>query len=155
MQIVEQWGLPKEKSCGRVRIAYVPALLEKAILLRGVNAKENFRVATISFSTNKDRDCYLKNAIRAITEELFTGEGELKVGQMCGVRDDEDEPWKGRKLLAILPARYKERYIVETADYPDEHSSWKKARPIKRHTAPKIEECGQLITCVWKDNDEA
>lgn len=155
MQITAQEGLPKEKTSGRVRIAYVPALLEKAVLLRGVNAKENLRVATISFSTNEDRDCYLKNAIRAITEELFAKKAaRLKVGELCKLWCGKDviDPHVGR-LLAILPSRFRGRFIAENGG--GGWNVWDNARPIAKRIEPTVEECGSVLTYTWKDNNEA
>lgn len=122
MQILEQEGLPKEKEGGFVKI--------------DDNAKCN---------------AYLQKVVATITDELFTGKGELKIGEMCEVKDDEDHIWNRRKLLAILPEQYKGRFIVETEDYPNEYSSWDCARPIAKQTKPTIEECGNVITYTWEE----
>lgn len=150
MQILEQEGLPKRKNEGNVRVWNYLALFKEAIVLGGIN-KFDLYIPHIIFDTNAERDEYLQKAVNAITDELFTGGGELKVGEMCEVRDDECERWRKRKLLAILPEQYKNRFIVEWADCPAKYSSWDCARPIVKRTEPKIEECGQLITYTWEE----
>lgn len=107
MQILEQEGLPKEKEKGHIRIVLQPDLLTETLYLRGKEHEYNLCILSIDFNSNSARDAYLQKAVNAITDELFTGEGELKVGEMCEVRDDEDEQWKKRKLLAILSKEYK------------------------------------------------
>lgn len=151
MQILEQEGLPEEKEDGFVRIDDSPRLIpEIGVWLRGYLHYKNLKLIPIYFVTNAERDAYLQKAVNAITDELFTGEGELKIGEMCEVGDAEFDIWKKRKLLAILPEQYNRRFIAETEGYPDEHSSWDCARPIGR-TEPKIEECGQLVTYTWEE----
>ena len=139
MQILVQEGLPQLLTSS------------DSVFLRGSDNLSDFKIAQIMFSTNAERDAYLKKAVNAITDELFTGERELKVGEICEVKDYKDEQWKKRKLLAILPEQYNERFITETEDYPTEYSSWDCARPIVKSTEPTIEECGQLITYTWEE----
>lgn len=152
MQILEQEGLPKEKTDGYVRIYDSPVLISaKVVWLRGYLHYTNLKLNPIHFVTNTERDEYLHWTVNAITDELFTGKGELKIGEMCEVRDDEDEQWKKRKLLAILPEKYDKRFIVEKEEYPYEHSSWDCARPIAKQTKPTIEECGSVATYTWEE----
>lgn len=151
MQILEQEGLPKEKNEGHVRIRIRPEFLTETLYLRGKENKSNLCIPEAGFNTNSERDEYLQKAVNAITDELFTDEGEeLKIGEMCEVRDNECERWRKRKLLEILPEQYKNRFIVEWADCPAEYSAWDCARPIVKRTEPKIEKCGQLITYTWE-----
>ena len=150
MQILVQEGLPKRKNEGNVRVWNYLALFKEAIVLGGIN-KFDLYIPHIIFDTNAERDEYLQKAVNAITDELFSDEGELKIGEMCEVRDDECERWRKRKLLAILPEQYKNRFIVEWTDCPAKYSSWDCARPIVKRTEPKIEECGQLITYTWEE----
>ena len=152
MQILEQEGLPEEKEDGFVRIDDSPRLIpEIGVWLRGYLHYKNLKLIPIYFVTNAERDAYLQKAVNAITDELFTGEGELKIGEMCEVRDIEDEQWKKRKLLAVLPEQYNERFIVEMEDYPTEVGSWKYARPITKRTVPTVEECGSVVTYTWEE----
>ena len=150
MQILEQEGLPKEKMEGEIRISGAPELRDDNVFLRGDCSSENSNIGWITFNTQYDLNAYLYWAVNAITDELFTGEGELKVGEMCEVRDGENENWRKSKLIAILPEEYDERFIAEWKDYPIRHKGWNYARPVGR-TEPKIEECGQLITYTWEE----
>ena len=151
MQILEQEGLPKYKEDGFVNIIDSPWIGKKKLFLRGDDSIYNWKISRIEFDINTERDTYLQKVVNAITDELFTGEGgELKVGEMCEVRDNEDDNWKKRKLIAILPEKYDKRFIAEKEDYPYEHYSWDCARPIGR-TEPKIEECGNVITYTWEE----
>lgn len=151
MQILEQEGLPERKVNDFIKIISMPCMFRDELCLRGYDTQEDFFVDVIYFSSNTARDAYLQKAIKAITDELFTGEGELKVGEMCEVRDGEVGDWEKRKLLAILPEQYDERFIVERKEYPTEVGSWKYARPITKRIEPTIEECGQLVTYTWEE----
>lgn len=148
MQILEQEGLPRYKEEGFARIWDQPALYENSIDLRGRAKWANLNIPCIEFNTNAERDEYLQKSINAITDELFTGEGELKVGEMCEVSDD-GVSWRKYRLLAILPDRYEMRFIIENGTL-----SWctcTYAHPIVKRTEPTVEECGQLITYTWEE----
>lgn len=150
MQILEQEGLPKEKGDGYVRIYDSPALIfKRGVWLRGRLRYADFKLGSIYFVTNVARDAYLEKIVNAITDELFTGKGELKIGEMCEVRNSESGEWDKRKLIAVLPAPYEKRFITEMEDYPTEHYSWRYARTIHKRTEPTVEECGQLVTYTW------
>lgn len=148
MQILEQEGSFRDSEHVYMGL---PELCCDRIYLCDEEERDNLDVSARSFVTNAERDDYLQKAVNAITDELFTGEGELKIGEMCEVRDDEDDDWKRRKLLAILPEKYDERFIVEKEEYPYEHSSWRYARPITKRTEPTVEGGGQLITYTWEE----
>lgn len=150
MKIEEQAGLPHFKETGFVRIKSSPYLEDWGIYLRGNYWAADNQVVSKCFISNEERDAYLQKVINAITDELFTGEGELKVGEMCEVKDGEVGDWEKRKLIAVLPAQYRERFIVEWEDCPTEHASWTYARPIAKHTEPTVEECGNVVTYIWE-----
>lgn len=151
MQIIEQEGLPKLKKDGIVRITDAPWFYSTDIGLRGFIRSTDWKISVIQLDTNAERDEHLQKVVNAITDELFTDERELKIGEMCEVRDYEDNIWSRRKLLAILPEQYDKRFIVESGDCPTEHSSWDCARPIAKRIEPTVEECGQLITYTWEE----
>lgn len=152
MQILEQEGLPEGKEDGFVRIDDSPRFIpEMGVWLRGYLHYKNLKLIPIYFVTNAERDAYLQKVVNAITDELFTGEGELKIGEMCEVKDYKDGQWKKRKLLAVLPAQYKERFIVEREDFPTECASWTYARPITKRTEPTVEECGNVVSYTWEE----
>ena len=153
MQILEQEGLPKEKGDGFIKIIDSPALdFELGVWLRGYHSSSTLSIETIYLNSNTARDEYLQKIVNAITDELFAGEGELKVGEMCEVRDDEDKQWKKRKLLAILPKEYKNPFVTESEVCNNSYCIlWNCARPIAKRTEPTVEECGQLITYTWEE----
>lgn len=151
MQILEQEGLPRCKEDGFIKILGSPWVHEDNLWLRGDRSKDDWEVVRAKCSTNTERDAYLDKVIDAITDELFTGGGELKIGEMCEVRNGESEKWRKSKLITILPEKYDERFIVEVEDHPTEHYSWTYARPIVKRIEPKIEECGQLVTYTWEE----
>lgn len=156
MQILEQEDLPRYKEEGFALICDQPALYEYSIELRGRAKWANLRIPCIEFNTNAERDEYLQKAVNAITDELFTdelftGEGEPRVGEMCEVRDNEDKQWERRKLIAVLPERYDDRFIAEWKDYPIKYKGWRYARPIAKRIEPTVEGCGQLITYTWEE----
>lgn len=148
MQILEQEGLPRYKDEGFTRIWDQSGLYECSIDLRGRAKWANLNIPCIEFNTNAERDEYLQKAVNSIAEELFTGKGELKVGEMCEVSDD-GVSWHKYRLLAILPDRYEMRFIVDNGTL-----SWctcTYARPIAKRIEPKIEKCGQLVTYTWEE----
>lgn len=150
MQILEQEGLPERKVNDFIKIISMPCMFRDELCLRGYDTKEDFSVDVIYFSSNTARDAYLQKAIKAITDELFTGEGELKVGELCEVKDFNDSIWEEHELITVLPKKYEMRYITTGLNLTD-HLSWNCARPIAKRTEPKIEENGQLITYTWEE----
>lgn len=151
MQILEQKGLPQIKSNGNVNILARPRLGKDKIDLRGDEKYSYLCIESMCFSSNTERDAYLEKIINAITDELFTEGGELKVGEMCEVWDPDSKKWQNRRLLAILPENYEERFIVANLCYPNRYVPFSDARPIVKRTEPKIEECGQLVTYTWEE----
>ena len=150
MQILEQEGLPKNKCKGFVKIEYSPTLGSKEIWLRGREVTYDFCIDSVYFKSNAERDAYLDKVINAITDELFTGKGELKVGEICEVRDDEDEQWQKRKLITILPKQQSYRFVVDSLE-PHRYIGFEYARPLTKRTEPTVEECGQLVTYTWEE----
>ena len=149
MQILEQEGLPKEKGDGYVRINDSPALIsDNVVWLRGYLHYANLKLTPIHFETNAERDEYLQKVVNSITDELFTGEDELKIGEMCEVSDD-GVSWHKYRLLAILPDRYEMRFIIENGTL-----SWctcTYARPIAKQTKPLIDEWENVVTYTWEE----
>ena len=149
MQILEQEGLPKEKGRDFIKIIDSPALdFELGVWLRGYQHGADFDLETISLNSNAERDAYLNKVVNAITDELFAGEGELKVGEMCEVRGCRDS-WTKRRLLAILPESFEVRFIADNDSVT--WSSWRYARPIAKRIEPTIEECGNVVTYTWEE----
>lgn len=146
MQILEQRGSfrDSEHVC-----TGLPALSGDRIYLREERERGNWDVSERSFETNAERDEYLENVIRWIGEEQFAeGSGELKVGELCEVRNKNcDDKWRVRKLITILPEPYYSPYIVEA--HEGRGCCWQafdQARPIK-NSNPKID--GDIYT--WEE----
>lgn len=139
MQILEQEG--SFRNSAHIQIG-IPELCEDDIYLCEEDERDNLRIYTRYFSTNDNRDEYLKNVIRWISKEQFgAGSSELKIGEMCEVSDD-GVSWHKYRLLAILPDRYEMRFIIENGTL-----SWctcTYARPIVKRTEPKID--GDIYT---------
>ena len=151
MQILEQEGLPEMKEKGSVRIVVDPSIRRNDIYLRGKLRAGNFNIDRLYFGGNFERDQYLEKITKAITDELFTETSELKVGEMCEVRDFEYEDWQTRKLLAILPKNYIMRFIVDTDEVKDDWVDFRQARPLAKRTEPKVETNGEVITYTWEE----
>lgn len=148
MQILEQEGSFRDSEHVYMGL---PELCCDRIYLCDEAERGNLDVSARSFATNAKRDAYLQKVVNAITDELFTGKGELKIGEMCEVWDLEHKEWMERKLLAILPENYEERFIVSNFYYPNRYVPFSVARPIAKRTEPTVEECGNVITYTWEE----
>lgn len=151
MQVLEQEGLPKCKDYGFVRINNFPWFYKDHIELRGRKSSMDWNLHDRCFDDNEERDDYLQRIVSAITDELFTGEGELKIGEICEVWDSLKSTWLKRKLIAILPEDYKYRFIAEHGENPTQYCDWEYARSIPEQIKPTIEECGNVVTCTWEE----
>ena len=137
MQILEQTGeFAKTK---HVRIVNSPEFSHDKIYLRGADNTCDFKIDCMSFSSNAERDEYLTKIIGWITDEQFTSSGELKVGEMCEVKMNQQQNWISRKLLAILPSGYCNRYITHVPHNNSDWDCWKYARLIEQRIEPKID----------------
>lgn len=117
MQILEQEGSFRDSY--HIQIG-VPELCCDRIYLCDEEERDNLDISVIHFDTNAERDEYLKTVIRWISEEQFAmRSGKLKVGELCEAC--VGNKWEKRKLLAILPKRYKNRFIVERVE---DDESW-------------------------------
>ena len=152
MQILEQEGLPGKKNNGVIWISSSPALFNGEVYLRGMHNKYDLCISHLAFDSNQERDAYLSKMVNAITDELFTDNiDELKVGEMCEVRDFEYEEWKTRKLLAILPKNYIMRFIVEIDEVKDDWVDFRQARPLSKRIEPKVETNCNIVTYTWEE----
>ena len=146
MQILEQRGSfrDSEHVC-----TGLPALSGDRIYLREERERDNWDVSERSFVTNAERDEYLKNVIRWISEEQFGRGNEemLKPGELCEVRDHKGFEWEERRLVTILPKRFLNRYIVEDNDENNGWTYFVYARPIGRQIEPQID--GDIYT--WEE----
>lgn len=139
MQILEQEGEFKESE--HIRLNIFSGLYNDCVFL-------NSWISSMHFYTNQERDEYLNKVIRWISEEQFAeGSGELRVDEMCEVRDVPRGEWKQRKLIAILPKRFANRFIVEDDCDNCDWTYFVYARPIGRRIEPKID--GDIYT--WEE----
>lgn len=150
MQILEQEGLQtyKDDDETKVKITDYPELRSSGeIWLRGDDEDENLKISYEMFKGSQERDEYLDKVVNAITDELFNGSGELKVGEKCEVRNYDNQEWIPKSLLAILPIVYRRRFMIrEGLDGLDFYAE---ARPIFNCTEPKVETNGEIITYTW------
>lgn len=151
MQIVEQEGLPKEKHTGIVKIAGSVDIYDRSLYLRGKHSSFDFDISLKHFGDNEKRDDYLDKITKAITDELFSGDGELKVGELCEVRDYDNTEWEERELITVLPPKFKERYIVKREYYDNEWVGYMQARPLGKRIEPKVEVNGEIVTYTWEE----
>ena len=152
MQILEQEGLPKHKNNNRVRILLSPSFFyEKGeVYLRGQSTEWDYCIASARFESNQDRDQYLDKVIKAITDEIFTSNGELKIGEYCEFSMD-CEGWITGRLLAVLPDDCKLRYIMKGGAYLRGWDCFNYAQPKTKRTEPKVETNGEVITYTWEE----
>lgn len=151
MQVVEQEDLLKLKEEGKVRIMGHPDLSSGCVYLRGEESSLDFEVIPKAFKSNQVRDEYISRITNAITDELFTGTGELKVGELCEVRVDEYCGWNNCKLLAILPDNYRSRFITQCDEDENNWFGYEYAQPINKRIEPKVETNGEVITYTWEE----
>lgn len=105
------------------------------------------RVAVRMFDSNDERDKYLDKVVKWISKEQFATSGKLEVGKLCEVSSDGIH-WdlRKRKLLAVLPENYDDRFITQLVDNEDEWIGWQCARPVNSCVQPTID--GDIYT--WK-----
>ena len=151
MQIVEQDGLPIEKRSGTVNIVHGCFFHIDKVFLRGQGTRYDFDVVGKAFDSNEERDEYFNKITKAITDELFTSDGELKVGEMCEIRDYDEEEWEERQLLVVLSPKFRKRYIVKMLSYDDEWVGYTQARPLYKRIEPKVEVNGEITTYTWEE----
>ena len=151
MQILEQEGLPTYKNKGQVWITTHPSI-NCSIQLRGSHKDCDLGITHKRFSTNTDRDQCLDRLTQAITDELFSGTGALKIGEYCEVRSIglHIGNWKKLRLIAVLPPNIYKRYICESLDSVGYFEAFEEARPLGKRIEPMVEENGEIVTYIWE-----
>ena len=119
------------------------SLTKNSILfaLKGQNA-----ISSILFYNNAERDEYLNNVVKWISEEQFATGGKLEIGKPCMVslfEGLEKEDWEISRLLAILPRPIENRYITQSEASKRMFAAWPCARPLA-FVRPKID--GDIYT---------
>ena len=150
MQILKQEGLPEEKSEGTVRIAVTPSMYKDGIYLRGNSRFGYLDLSFIRLETNQERDEYLDKMTQAITDEIFTGGGELKVGELCDFSND-NEKWEVHPLITILREGLLRRYLANVGYNIKAWDCFEYARPLCKRTEPKVETNGEVVTYTWEE----
>ena len=153
MQILEQEGLPEEKSEGFVHIALTPSMYKDKIYLRG-KCTGDVAIGCIFTETNSDRDAYLDKIVKAITDELFTGKGELEVDKMCEVSKNPEYGWHKAMYAGTLDEKFKfvrNHLTYFNSEHKDLLCRWEYARPLPKRTESKVEECGEITTYTWEE----
>lgn len=118
----------------------MPELCNDVIFLCDEEERGNSGILKKYFNTNAERDEYLKCVIRWISEAQFAmGSGRLEVGKICEVRDCDYEKWDKGKFLAILPKKYKNRFIVERQGDNRDWMYFNEARPLMDCIKPTID----------------
>lgn len=108
-------------------------------------AKNNL-VGVGYFGKNEQRDEYLNNVVKWISEEQFATGGKLEIGKPCMVslfEGLEKEDWEISRLLAILPRPIENRYITQSEASKRMFAAWPCARPLA-FVRPKID--GDIYT---------
>ena len=85
------------------------------------------------FANNQERDEAINRLIENITNEQFknyTSRDNLKLGEYYIVTDISGMITRRRKLIAILPEGYTERYICEDGTNPQKSCAWASIEPI-------------------------
>lgn len=99
----------------------------------------------IYFDSDTECDKYLEKVVKWISKEQFATGGKLKVGEMCEVSEDgKNWNWGEKRLFAVLPENFRDRYIVwseigKDLNGKDPWCSWAYARPIASCVQPKID----------------
>lgn len=150
IQVVKQEGLLTKKEEGFIHIIKGPELTEKNVYLRGYSRGYDFEISQLSFTSNQSRDDYFDKVIKAITDELFTGTGELKVGEVCEFSND-NEKWEVHPLITILREGLFRRYLANVGYNIKAWDCFEYARPLCKRTEPKVEANGEVITYTWEE----
>ncbi len=141
MQILGQKGTFNDSE--HVKLRTFPLLELDSVYLRGCENELDFAVSAKHFDSNIERDKCLERVITWISEEQFATDGKLEIGKMCEVSSN-GRSWGKSELLAVLPEKYKRRYIVSSFICADAANDWEYARPIVSCVQPKID--GDIYT---------
>lgn len=158
MQILEQegrfvWG-------NHIRTSRIPEMSRIGLIyLRGEDSKSDLKLDSLHFSSNAERDEYLEKVVKWISDEQFSNNSdELKAGEMCEVSvDGKNWNWGEKRLVAVLPENFRDRYIVwsemgKDLNGKDLWCRWAYARPIASCVQPKID--GDIYTWEMEVADE-
>lgn len=151
MQILEQVGIFKNTE--HVHSIVCPAISYGRIYLRGTDLKLHNTISTLSiFSDNAERDEYLNNVIKWISEEQFAICGKLEIGKECEVSDNGKD-WFVRSFAGKSAKQLGEpRYLAYRYDNLGYLIRYRYVRPLASFVRPKID--GDVYTWEMETRDE-
>lgn len=126
---------------------------QDAMWLASKTPVKESRIATKYFNSNTNRDEYLKKVVKWISEEQFATGGKLEIGKMCEVSSD-GSCWARRRLLAILPEGFNERYICQSNLVDIGWIGCEYARPITSIQPTIDEDNNEIYTWEMEVEDE-
>lgn len=138
MQVLDQEGEFADSE--HVKIDGAPRLYLGEVFLRGKYTNNNLTPDFCSFGSNTERDKYLNNVVKWITDEQFTGYAGApqEVGELCTVSDN-GKHWRTARVISILPNKYKGRYIYEDEGVHEGWACATHALSILERVEPKTE----------------
>ena len=137
MQILEQVGTFKDTE--HVQSVVCPELGSKCIYLRGKNSTYDTTIGLIRFSDNAERDEYLNNVVKWISEEQFALGRKLEIGKECEASDN-GEDWFVRFFAGKSAKQLGEpRYLAYWYDNLGYLIRYKYVRPLASCVQPKID----------------
>lgn len=149
-QVLEQEG--KFEKTEHIRIRAYPATDDSCIFLRGWEVNSNFKVITIHFETNTERDEYLDKVVTWISEEQFATGGKLEIGKECEASDN-GEDWFVRSFAGKSAKQLGDpRYLAYWYDNLGYLIRYKYVRPLASFVRPKID--GDVYTWEMEAKDE-
>lgn len=133
MQILKQNG--KFKSREHIRIGYAPAFEGNYIYLRGGDSEYDNSLSCKDFFSNAERDEYLNNVIKWISEEQFSTSRKLEIGEECLFSDDSNN-WISGNYAGKCAKQLGEPHFLKL-DSDTSLSRWRYVKSL--YGAPKID----------------
>lgn len=141
MQILEQEGY--FDTTNHVRVRAYPEVDETCIFLRGWEKEYDYSLKTIRFNNNAERDEYLNNVVKWISEEQFATGGKLEIGEECLFSDDSNNWISGNYAGKCAKQLGEPRFLM--LDRDTSLSRWRYVKSL--YGVPKID--GDVYT--WEE----
>ena len=110
---------------------------------------ERVKINAIYFSNNAERDEYLNNVVKWISEEQFSTKGKLKIGKECEFSDNGEAWCSGHFGGKCAKELGEPRFLAAGSNIL---VRFKNARPIAGCVCPKID--GDVYTWEMEAKDE-
>lgn len=150
MQVLEQVGTFKNTE--HVQSVVCPELGSECIYLRGKNSACDITLGIIRFNGNAERDEYLNNVVKWISEEQFATDVKLEIGKECEASNN-GEDWRVRIFAGKLARQLGEpRNLVAYDEVLEDFERYKYVRPFASFVRPKID--GDVYTWEMETQDE-